>query len=393
MKNFIKQIAVTILLSLAAMFAAVPALMVRCRAGIAAGFARRGMRAAMGRRVGIAVLAAIIGFGLVACSYQVRNDGIDAANRGDYATAFRLYSDASARGDAYASNNLGTMYHNGGTGVVPQDFVKAAFLFRLAIQQHQYSGDAEGLNLFRNNLGLAEAAIREENRRKQAAQRAQAEREATEKAERQAREQAQREAAAAARKAAEAARLAREKAQREAAEAARLAAEKAERAAAEAAEKLAQEQAARKAAEAQLSREIGGRLVSAERDTAAAAAPVRAVRDAAAGVDASAGQAADSAAPGENVSEVLAEAAAAGDCPSDLPALHSAVCAEDVAAVTRLLVQGADVDERDADGGTALHWAMRKDSAEIARLLLAQGADARATDNAGNTPADVQPGQ
>ena len=59
------------------------------------------------------------------------------------------------------------------------------------------------------------------------------------------------------------------------------------------------------------------------------------------------------------------------------------------AVVHAFLAKGSDPNSRDANGGTALHWAASRGNAEIARLLLDAGADRGATDAAGNTPLQI----
>ena len=68
-------------------------------------------------------------------------DGLDAAVRGDYKTAYKLWLPLAEQGDADAQNNLGVMY-NEGQGV-PQDNKEAVKWWRLSagqrVEQAQYN--------------------------------------------------------------------------------------------------------------------------------------------------------------------------------------------------------------------------------------------------------------
>ncbi|MGQ0732574.1 MAG: ankyrin repeat domain-containing protein [Acidobacteriota bacterium] len=63
--------------------------------------------------------------------------------------------------------------------------------------------------------------------------------------------------------------------------------------------------------------------------------------------------------------------------------LADAVRAGDAAAVRALLTAGADVNEAQGDGLTALHWASIRGDAVLAEMLLAAGANVRATTRLG----------
>ena len=60
-------------------------------------------------------------------------DGMAAYNRGDYATALKLWRPLAEQGDTIAQSNLGVMYEFG-LGV-PRDFVQAYLWFGLAVAQ------------------------------------------------------------------------------------------------------------------------------------------------------------------------------------------------------------------------------------------------------------------
>ena len=67
-------------------------------------------------------------------------------------------------------------------------------------------------------------------------------------------------------------------------------------------------------------------------------------------------------------------------------ALIEAVKSQDVAAVRVLLRDGADVNERQPDGATALHWAAYREDATAVALLIDAGADVRVANELGATP-------
>ena len=74
-----------------------------------------------------------------------------------------------------------------------------------------------------------------------------------------------------------------------------------------------------------------------------------------------------------------APALAAGD-------VAAAARAGDVAAVRSLLADGADVDARQGDGATALHWAAHRGDLELAGVLIDAGADVNAANALDATP-------
>src|SRR6266404_3045706 len=58
----------------------------------------------------------------------------------------------------------------------------------------------------------------------------------------------------------------------------------------------------------------------------------------------------------------------------------------DKTAVRTLLAQKADVNFKQPDGGTALHWAVWREDVELATMLLRAGANANAANLTGATP-------
>jgi len=67
-------------------------------------------------------------------------------------------------------------------------------------------------------------------------------------------------------------------------------------------------------------------------------------------------------------------------------ALADAVQRGDTTAVRSLLAQNAEVDAKQGDGATALHWAAYRNDAETATALIRAGADVRAANDHGVTP-------
>ena len=66
--------------------------------------------------------------------------------------------------------------------------------------------------------------------------------------------------------------------------------------------------------------------------------------------------------------------------------LIAASRAEDISHVESLLASGADVDQMQGDGSTALHWAAHRNNQELARLLIGAKADVNLVNELGATP-------
>ncbi len=87
---------------------------------------------AMSKRIAVLIVAASL-LRVGAARAGTLEDGQAAYDRGDYATALRLWRPLAQQGDDYAQLKLGFMY---GTGQgVAQDYAKALKWYRLAAQQ------------------------------------------------------------------------------------------------------------------------------------------------------------------------------------------------------------------------------------------------------------------
>src|SRR5438128_476805 len=80
---------------------------------------------------------------------------------------------------------------------------------------------------------------------------------------------------------------------------------------------------------------------------------------------------------------VLLWAANAKSAGSDLA---DAAMNRDISVVRSLLRQKADVNATQADGATALHWAVQLDDLQMADVLIQAGANVKATNRFGITP-------
>ena len=95
------------------------------------------------------ILAVMLTGGAAAEPFQ---EAVTAYQRGDYATALRLWRLLAEQGDASAQYNLGVMYITGQG--VPQDYAEAVKWLRLAAEQAiSYAQDRLGI-IYRDGQGV-----------------------------------------------------------------------------------------------------------------------------------------------------------------------------------------------------------------------------------------------
>ena len=86
------------------------------------------------------------------------------------------------------------------------------------------------------------------------------------------------------------------------------------------------------------------------------------------------------------VTSIVALSFAAGLAAAGDPRLIDAVRARNVERVRALVKEGVDVNARQADGATAIHWAAHLDDPGLVGVLIAAGAKADVADDTGVTP-------
>ena len=73
--------------------------------------------------------------------------------------------------------------------------------------------------------------------------------------------------------------------------------------------------------------------------------------------------------------------------------IHQAAYDGDIQAIKQHLVDGMDVNAKDADGWTPLSTAAHEGHREVAELLITEGADVNETNGSGETPLDYAKGE
>ena len=85
-------------------------------------------------------------------------DGLAAAQRQDFATAFKLWRPLAAQGSTSAQYNVGLMYDKGEG--VPQDYAEAVRWYKLAAAQGLADAQYNLGNMYRLGLGIPQDHVR-----------------------------------------------------------------------------------------------------------------------------------------------------------------------------------------------------------------------------------------
>ena len=85
-------------------------------------------------------------------------DGLTAAQKGDFATALRLWTPLAEQGNTFAQSNLGTMYLNGNG--VAQDYKTAVKWYTLAAEQGYASAQFVLGKLYAQGQGVAQDFVK-----------------------------------------------------------------------------------------------------------------------------------------------------------------------------------------------------------------------------------------
>jgi len=85
---------------------------------------------------------------------------------------------------------------------------------------------------------------------------------------------------------------------------------------------------------------------------------------------------------------IIAAVVLVGCAASKKQNIWEAVAANDTDTIVMLIALGQNVNAKDDDGSTPLHYAAAKSNKEVTELLIVEGADVNAKDEDGETPLD-----
>ena len=106
------------------------------------------------QKIAIALVAVVLYVGSMTAHAADLSAGYKAYQRGDYATALRIFRQFADQGDADAQLNLGVMYERGKG--VPQDYAAAVKWFQKAAGQGYASAQYIVGNMYDKGLGVTE---------------------------------------------------------------------------------------------------------------------------------------------------------------------------------------------------------------------------------------------